>query len=115
MEEQQRSHGRRPAGRKLIPVETAASGMETGTEPGGRLPEVRLDALRFIRQTMASAGSFTAVSGVGQMLVGASALVAAAVSKHMFLGSGWIEIWLVEAAVAVAIAVLSSARKAKRM
>src|SRR3954469_3022934 len=120
MEEQQRSHGRRPAGRKLIPVETAEPGMEAGAEPGGRLPEgrlpeVRLDDLRFIRQTMASAGSFTAVSGVGQMLVGASALVAAAVSKHLFLGSGWIEVWLVEAVVAVAIAVLSSARKAKRM
>src|SRR3954462_12439986 len=114
MEEQQRSHGRRPAGRKLIPVETAASGMEAGAEPGGRLPEVRLDDLRFIRQTMASAGSFTPGSRGGEKLVGASALVAAAVSKHLFAvnaepGSGWMEVWLVEAAVAVAIAALSSA------
>src|SRR3954467_13937549 len=107
---EQHNHGRRPAGRKLIPMEPVV----------GEGSEVRLDDLRFIRQTMASAGSFTAVSGVGQMLVGASALVAAAVSKHLFAvnaepGSGWMEVWLVEAAVAVAIAVLSSARKAKRM
>ncbi|MDP9266695.1 MAG: hypothetical protein M3P27_00030 [Acidobacteriota bacterium] len=80
-----------------------------------RLGDVRLDDLRFIRQTMASAGSFTAVSGRGQILVGVTALVAAAVSKHMFLGSGWMEIWLAEAAVAIAISVLSSERKAKRM
>ncbi len=109
-EDRQRTHSRRPAGRKLIPMEPVESGENTPLAG-----EVRLDDLRFIRQTMASAGSFTAVSGRGQMLVGASALVAAAVSRNMFLGSGWIEIWLAEAAVAIAIAVLSSARKAKRM
>jgi len=105
------SHGRRPAGRKLIPPPaTDSSGADDV-----RLGEVRLDDLRFIRQTMASAGSFTAVSGCGQMLVGLTALLAAAVSKHMFLGSGWMEIWLAEAALAIAISVVSSERKAKRM
>lgn len=99
-------HGRRPAGRKLIPLET----------PVGQAPDAGLvEDLRFIRQTMASAGSFTAVSGRGQMLVGATALVAAAVSKHMFLGSGWMTLWLVEAAVAIAISLVMSERKAKRM
>ncbi|MBI2679140.1 MAG: hypothetical protein HYX28_10200 [Candidatus Koribacter versatilis] len=77
--------------------------------------EVRLDDLRYIRQAMASAGSFTAVSGRGQMLVGATALVAAAASQHMFLGSGWMTLWLAEAAVAIAISLLMSERKAKRM
>jgi hypothetical protein len=107
---EQHNHGRRPAGRKLIPMEPVAGAQE----PGGS-GDVRLDDLRFIRQTMASAGSFTAVSGVGQMLVGLSALLAAAISKHMVLGSGWMELWLAEAAVAIAISVASSERKAKRM
>ncbi|HSE48756.1 MAG TPA: hypothetical protein VLA96_06060 [Terriglobales bacterium] len=99
-------HGRKPAGRKLIPFEAPE---------GEPLAEVRLEDLNYIRQTMASAGSFTAVSGRGQMLVGATALAAAAISKHMFLGSGWMTVWLAEAAVAIAIALWSSERKAKRM
>src|SRR5438270_4387839 len=101
----QHNHGRRPAGRKLIPVEPVA----------GESSEVRLDDLRFIRQTMASAGSFTAVSGVGQMLVGLSALFATAISRYVPVGTGWLELWLAEAAVAIAISVASSERKAKRM
>src|SRR5438876_1089137 len=82
MAEQHNPHGRRPAGRKLIPVEPVA----------GESSEVRLDDLRFIRQTMASAGSFTAVSGRGQMLVGARALGCAALALPL----GWA--WLLLAA-----------------
>jgi len=101
---------RRPAGRKLIPPQATGEDVRTG------VPEVGVeDDLRFIRQTMASAGSFTAVSGRGQMLLGVTALVAAAVSRRMFLGAGWMEVWLAEAAIAIAISVLSSERKAKRM
>ncbi len=73
------------------------------------------DDLRFIRDTLATAGSFTAVSGRGQMLVGATALAAAALSKHMFLGSGWMKVWLAEAALAIASTLWASARKARRL
>jgi len=73
------------------------------------------DDLRFIRQTLATAGSFTAVSGRGQMLVGATALVAAGLSRDLFLGSGWMKVWLAEAALAIAITVWASARKARRL
>jgi hypothetical protein len=104
------SHSRRAAGRKLIPPPATEEDVRLGVNDVGLE-----DDLRFIRQTMASAGSFTAVSGRGQMLVGVTALVAAAVSRRMFLGSGWMEIWLAEAAIAIAISVLSSERKAKRM
>jgi hypothetical protein len=97
---------RKPAGRKLIPF---------AAPEGESLAEVRLEDLDYIRRTMASAGSFTAVSGRGQMLVGATALAAAAISKHLFLGSGWMTVWLAEAAVAIAVALWSSERKAKRM
>jgi hypothetical protein len=110
---EQHNHGRRPAGRKLIPME--ATEPVAGGQERADSGDVGLDDLRFIRQTMASAGSFTAVSGVGQMLVGLSALVAAAISKYMVVGSGWMELWLGEAAVAIAISVASSERKAKRM
>ena len=71
--------------------------------------------LRFIRQTLATAGSFTAVSGRGQMLVGATALAAAGLSRSLFLGSGWMKVWLAEAALAIAISVWASERKARRL
>ena len=105
-----RGHSRRAAGRKLIPPQESGEDVRLG-EVGAE------DDLRFIRQTMASAGSFTAVSGRGQMLVGVTALVAAAISRNMFLSSTWIwiNVWLAEAAVAIAISVLSSERKAKSM
>jgi hypothetical protein len=83
---------------------------------GAALGDPRLaEDLRFIRHTMASAGSFTAVSGVGQMLIGATALLAAVLSRSLFLGSGWMEVWLAEAVLAIAIGVGSSYRKAQRM
>ena len=82
---------------------------------GGANVEGAADDLRFIRETLATAGAFTAVSGRGQMLVGATALAAAALSKHMFLGSGWMEVWVAEAVLAVAISVWASARKAKQL
>jgi hypothetical protein len=106
------SRPRRPAGRKLLPFER---------EPGGEQPlgDAGLDDLKYIRQTMASAGSFTAVSGRGQMLVGATALAAAAISWQMFAAhenrGAWMTVWLAEAAVAVAVALWSSERKARRM
>ena len=71
--------------------------------------------LRFIRQTLATAGSFTAVSGRGQMLVGATALAAAGLSRSLFLGSGWMKVWLAEAALAIVISVWASERKARRL
>lgn len=97
---------RRPAGRKLLPFERPDGEPATSGS---------LEDLRFIRQTMATAGSFTAVSGVGSMLVGLTALAAAAISKHMFLGSGWMTVWLAEAAVAVAISGWCANLKAKRL
>ncbi len=95
---------RRPAGRKLLPFE----------RPGGEAPG-SLEDLRYIRETMANAGSFTAVSGLGSMLVGVTALIAAAISQPMFHGAGWIVVWLAEAAAAVAISGWCANLKAKRL
>ncbi|MGH9669295.1 MAG: hypothetical protein ACRD3A_04205 [Terriglobales bacterium] len=81
----------------------------------GERPSVEgaAEDLRFIRETLATAGSFTAVSGRGQMLVGATALAAAWLSARMPDFTSWAAVWAVEAAVAMAIALAGSASKAR--
>lgn len=71
------------------------------------------DDLRFIRETLATAGSFTAVSGRGQILVGATALAAAYVAARMPDFRSWAAVWAAEALLAMAIAIAGSARKAR--
>jgi len=70
--------------------------------------------LRFIRRTMEEAGAFTAVPGWGMAALGATALLAAAVAARQPTPSRWLLVWIVEAAVALAIAASSMARKARR-
>src|SRR3989442_9220135 len=62
-----------------------------------------LDNLRYIRQTMERAGSFTAVPGWGQIAVGATALAAAVVAARQPTPELWLATWLGEAIVALAI------------
>jgi hypothetical protein len=81
----------------------------------GEALEGAANDLRFIRETLASSGSFTAISGRGLMLVGLTALAAAALSRNLFLGSGWMEVWMAEAAVAVLILVGAADGKARRL
>ncbi len=70
--------------------------------------------LRYIRSTMESAGSFTAVPGVGGMLMGATALFAA-FSAHLSKSpKAWLAIWIGEALLALAIGLAFSWRKAVR-
>ena len=82
-------------------------------EPVG-LHNQAMDNLRFIRSTMENAGSFTAVPGVGGMLVGATACFAA-FAAHLSAGpNAWLSVWIGEAMLALAIGVGFSARKARR-
>jgi hypothetical protein len=69
-----------------------------------------MDNLRYIRQTIERAGSFTAVPGVGGIAMGVTALVAAAAAQWT---SAWLPVWLVEAAVACAIGLAAAARKGR--
>ncbi len=71
-----------------------------------------LDNLRFIRQTMERAGSFTAVPGWGQVAVGATALVAAALAARQPTPELWLATWLGEAVIALAIGGWTMVRKA---
>jgi hypothetical protein len=87
--------------------------------PGPRTPPEALgdraaDNLRFIRDTMERASAFTAVPGWGGVGMGASALVAAAVSAMARTPSEWLGVWLVEAFLAVAIGVRAMSVKAAR-
>ena len=72
-----------------------------------------MDDLRFIRQTMEEAGSFTAVPGWGAVVMGASALVASLVASLVHTPAGWLGTWMAEAALALAIAAATMSRKAR--
>jgi hypothetical protein len=70
--------------------------------------------LRFIRDTMARATDFTAVPGVGGVLMGVVALVAAAVAGPPNDTRTWLGIWLAAAGVAAATGLIAILRKARR-
>ena len=76
------------------------------------LQDRALDNLRYIRQTMERAGSFTAVPGWGQVGVGATALVAALLAARQRTPELWLVTWLGEAIVALAIGGWTMVRKA---
>jgi len=70
--------------------------------------------LRFIRDAMERAGSFTALSGWGLVVVGATALVAAAAASRAHGVPAWLQIWITEAVVAATLSTALTARKARR-
>jgi hypothetical protein len=72
------------------------------------------DNLRFIRDTMSRAGQFTAVPGWGGVVMGATALVTAALASRAAGRTAWLLWWFGEAAVAVLIASITMSRKARR-
>jgi hypothetical protein len=72
-----------------------------------------LDNLRYIRETMERAGSFTAVPGWGGVLMGVTALAAAGFASHAASPTIWLAIWLGEAVLAMCVGVLAMWRKAR--
>jgi hypothetical protein len=62
-----------------------------------------MDNLRFIRETMERAGSFTAVSGWGQVAIGITALIAAYAGSLQSDVYVWLGVWGLEALLALAI------------
>ena len=72
-----------------------------------------MENLRFIRETMERAGSFTAVSGWGDIAIGFTALAAAWIAALQRDPASWLLVWSVEAVIALTIGVWTVARKAR--
>jgi hypothetical protein len=72
-----------------------------------------MDNLRFIRETMEAAATFTAVSGWGTVVIGVTAIGAAGIASMTHSTTRWIFIWMCEAALSVAISVYTMALKAR--
>jgi hypothetical protein len=72
-----------------------------------------MDNLRFIRETMEAAGTFTAVSGWGQVVIGVTAVAAALIGSRFAGSSEWVLIWAAEAILALFVSVWFMYNKAK--
>jgi hypothetical protein len=69
--------------------------------------------LRFIRETMERAGSFTAVPGWGGILMGVSALLTAFLTASLPSRQLWFEAWIGEALLAFGIGLFAMVQKSK--
>ncbi|HWT01842.1 MAG TPA: hypothetical protein VN256_16465 [Pyrinomonadaceae bacterium] len=88
-----------------------------GEEEVGKPPALHdraMDNLKFIRETMERASSFTAVPGWGGALMGVTALGASAVAAWQPNRNRWLAVWVGEAVLALAIGAWALRRKARR-
>ena len=83
--------------------------------PPRPLPMRAADDLRYIREAIERAAEFTSISGWGQVAVGLTALVAAAVAPRDLASDRWVMVWLGEALLAIAISVWTSVLKSQRL
>jgi hypothetical protein len=72
------------------------------------------DNLRYIRDAMERASAFTAVPGVGGMVMGLIGLAAAPLAARQADASDWVAIWLIAACAATATGAFAMWFKAKR-
>ena len=82
-------------------------------EPPLALHERAADNLRYIRETMERATSFTAISGLGYVFMGITATVAAWLAALQPTPLGWLGVWSAELGLAGVISVGMTARKAR--
>ena len=73
-----------------------------------------MDNLRYIRETLERAGSFTAVPGVGGVLMGCTALMASWMSAQHISTQIWLVVWTLAAGVALLIGIAGAAIKSRR-
>jgi len=72
-----------------------------------------MDNLRYIRETMERATPFTGISGLGEIAIGATALVACLIAARQPTFNLWLAVWLAEALISLLIAGWSMDRKAR--
>jgi hypothetical protein len=78
-----------------------------------RIGDHALDNLRYIRETMERAGSFTSIPGWGGMVIGLSAIGTSVLARDL-PGQRWLSAWLIEAAFATLIGAVTMAMKGRR-
>jgi hypothetical protein len=80
------------------------------------IQEHAIDNLRYIRRAMERAGSFTAVSGVGGVIMGLLGLAAAWAASAVDASGGprWLAVWMAAAVAAVVVGVAAAAQKSRR-
>jgi hypothetical protein len=77
------------------------------------LHERAMDNLKYIRETMERATSFTGISGWGQVAIGFTALASVSISAQQKTFKAWLAVWMAEALIALLIAGWSMDRKAR--
>jgi len=83
-------------------------------EPHSQNPKEALEDLRFIRATLERASAFTGVPGRGLAAMGLTAVAASILASKQPTSPKWLLVWLTEAALALAIAVLTIRQKARK-
>src|ERR1700737_4695073 len=86
---------------------------QTPLEPPPALHDRAMDNLRYIRETMESAASFTGGPGWGQVAFGIPALAATDVAAQQRSARSWLGTWVAEAIIPLLIAGWLMDRKAR--
>ena len=74
-----------------------------------------LESVRVIRDAMERAGAFTAVPGAGMVVIGATALAAAAIAAFVESGPSWLAVWSAEGLLAGGISAVAITGKSRRV
>ncbi len=72
-----------------------------------------LEDLSFIRNTMERAATVTSVPGLGGVVMGVTAVIAAAFASQRATPAEWIAVWLAEAVIALGVGGMTMVRKAE--
>ena len=97
----------------LTPMNTRLS--DSADRPGLTLHERAAENLRYIRETMERATSFTAISGSGYVVVGLTAIAATLIASGQPTQERWFAVWVAELLLAGMLSVGMTARKARAL